>query len=244
MNGIVELANKTWGEDKGIENTTKIGDYSIESYQSKSFLIIDDLLFTSSSEIKLHVNEFKTVQDKLVGCFMQRGMFGADFNSENAIHTHLMIRMMVSAREIFKDKIVLDAGAGDGVLAMVAARLGAKKVFAIERQPDWFKLLETFIKENDFSNIEPIHTSFSKIEQVPDIMETDIVLANLQRRGIYEGSNWHSFLAEKTCPDCYFLGGLCFADGNPMPMNGWRITAKTSYSWMMQRSDGFILNRP
>lgn len=244
MSELLELAKKAWGIEKAVvENPTEIGGVHIDSFQCDKFYVIGNLLYTTTGEIEAHTEELASVRDHLIGCYMDCGMFGADFDNAGKIHTNLIIRMMMSQTEIFKDKVVLDAGAGDGVLAMTAARLGAKKVYAVEREPGWFKLLEVMIPANGFANIEPINSSFAKIEQVPGFEEIDIVLANLQLSGKYEGRNWHGFLAGKVEPSHYFLGGLRYVDANPMPSGIFQNSTPAAYDWMMERSEGIIFSK-
>jgi hypothetical protein len=52
-------------------------------------------------------------------------------------------------RVVNENSIVLDLGAGTGLLSLYAARAGAKRVWAIERNPETAKLAEQIIKTND-----------------------------------------------------------------------------------------------
>lgn len=65
----------------------------------------------------------------------------------------------------FKDKVVLDVGAGSGILSLFAAQAGAKKVYAIEgsNMAENAKLLA---QHNGFGDV--IEVIQSKIEDIPE----------------------------------------------------------------------------
>uniref|UniRef100_A0A0N5C781 type I protein arginine methyltransferase n=1 Tax=Strongyloides papillosus TaxID=174720 RepID=A0A0N5C781_STREA len=81
-------------------------------------------------------------------------------------------------RHLFKDKIVLDVGAGTGILSMFAAKAGAKKVIAIEYSgiAEQTKLL---VRDNRLENI--ITVLQAKVEDVNDlpdgIEKVDIIIS-------------------------------------------------------------------
>ena len=52
---------------------------------------------------------------------------------------------------LFKDKIVMDVGAGTGVLSIFAARAGAKHVYAVEYS-DTANMAQRIIRENNLHN--------------------------------------------------------------------------------------------
>lgn len=59
---------------------------------------------------------------------------------------------IINNKEYIKDKIVLDVGAGTGILSIFCAQAGAAKVYAVEAS-NLYKLTEEVVKENHFENI-------------------------------------------------------------------------------------------
>ena len=54
-------------------------------------------------------------------------------------------------KDVFKDKLVLDVGAGTGILSIFAANAGAKHVYAVERS-DTADIAKLIISENNLSH--------------------------------------------------------------------------------------------
>lgn len=75
----------------------------------------------------------------------------------------------------FKDKIVLDIGAGTGILSIFAARAGAKHVYAVENAEIAFFARE-IIKKNGFEN--KITVLKGKMEELElPVPEVDIIIS-------------------------------------------------------------------
>lgn len=78
----------------------------------------------------------------------------------------------------FKDKIVLDVGAGTGILSIFAARAGAKHVYAVEYS-DTAVTAREILKENGFSGkVTVIQKRVEDVEVGVDIPEkVDIIIS-------------------------------------------------------------------
>jgi type I protein arginine methyltransferase len=82
-----------------------------------------------------------------------------DHNRMRAYHDSIMLN-----KDMFKDKVVLDVGTGSGVLAIWAAKAGAKRVFAVEFT-DMAKHARALVEANDVSGIvEVIQSSAEDLE--------------------------------------------------------------------------------
>lgn len=102
------------------------------------------------------------------------------FGTGHHATTHLMIRSMMDLD--FSNKMVLDFGTGTGVLAILAEKLGAGKVIAIDND-EWSIL-------NARENLEKNASQHIEIKQADELLgfkePFDIILANINRHVILE----------------------------------------------------------
>ena len=95
------------------------------------------------------------------------------FGTGHHATTFMMIRQM---KEIdFTEKTVLDFGTGTGILAILAEKLNAKSIFAID--------IDEWSIANAIENIHKNSCSRISLELTPQIPETtyDVILANINR---------------------------------------------------------------
>lgn len=89
--------------------------------------------------------------------------------------THLICQTMFDLD--FKDKMVLDMGSGTGVLAILAEKLGAKYIRAVEIEAWSAENITENMELNQSSAIEAIHGGIESIGSAP----FDIILANINK---------------------------------------------------------------
>lgn len=113
--------------------------------------------------------------------------------------TALMMELMMDTD--FKNKIVLDMGCGTGILAILASRLGASEITAIDYDPICFESTIENSNLNKVSNILPLCGSKESIPKA----NFDIILANINR----------NILLDQIGGYCEVLspGGLIFLSG-------------------------------
>ena len=71
-------------------------------------------------------------------------------------------------KHLFKDKYVMDIGAGTGVLSMLAAKAGAKRVFAVEAS-GMAGVCREIVAENGSPTCVHRHKSRSRSPRVPEL---------------------------------------------------------------------------
>jgi protein arginine N-methyltransferase 1 len=94
---------------------------------------------------------------------------------KDVVRTTAYQRAIENNKENFKDKIVLDIGAGTGILSIFAARSGAKHVYAIENAEIAFFARE-IIKKNGFE--DKITVIKGKMEEIElPVPKVDIIIS-------------------------------------------------------------------
>ncbi|MDN5285455.1 MAG: ribosomal protein methyltransferase [Mucilaginibacter sp.] len=89
--------------------------------------------------------------------------------------TSMMLELILE--NTFEGKKVLDMGCGTGILAIMAAKLGAAKITAIDYDPVCF---DSTIENSALNNIENIIPLCGSKEVIPN-EQYDIILANINR---------------------------------------------------------------
>ncbi|MGB4398756.1 MAG: 50S ribosomal protein L11 methyltransferase [Daejeonella sp.] len=89
--------------------------------------------------------------------------------------TALMMQMMMETD--FNNKVVLDMGCGTGILAILASRLGASEITAIDYDHICF---ESTIENSNLNNVKNILPLCGSKEAIPG-KKFDIILANINR---------------------------------------------------------------
>ena len=129
----------------------------------------------------------KDVEPVTVAVADEKKVDGDYFSSYDDVEVHrLMIRdkarteayqkAITENAHYFRDKIVMDVGAGTGVLSLFAMQAGAKKVFAVEASP-LAEVLKEIVKLNDEQGvIEVIQGKAEEIE-LENNVKVDIIIS-------------------------------------------------------------------
>lgn len=91
--------------------------------------------------------------------------------------THETTRMCIKALEkhVKAESTVFDIGTGSGILAITAAKLGAKQVIGVDLDPVAVKSAEENVKFNDIDNIKIMYGNLMEVVDG----KADIVIANI-----------------------------------------------------------------
>ncbi len=93
--------------------------------------------------------------------------------------TRLMMECMLDLH--FENRSVLDMGCGTGILAILAAKLGAKSVLAVDND---LQCIENTLENISLNNCQQVQVYLN--EEISPNFKTDIILANIQKNVLIE----------------------------------------------------------
>ncbi len=125
------------------------------------------------------------------------------FGTGHHATTFMMIQQM---REIdFTDKVVLDFGTGTGILAILAEKLGASRIVAVDYDEWSIENAKENVERNKCSGIE-----LNKSDKASGDGKYDVILANINKNVILD--NFSSFLELLAPNGILLLSGLLQTD--------------------------------
>ena len=125
------------------------------------------------------------------------------FGTGHHATTYMMIQQMGEID--FKDKTVFDFGTGTGVLAILAAKLGANNVFAVDNDHWSIENANENFEKNNCTKVD-----LQKTDDAGSGNQYDIILANINKNVILENM---SNLSEQLLLDgVLLLSGLLVED--------------------------------
>ncbi len=211
-NGVLIAALTSFGFDGFLEEEDTLKAYIPEADfdNNELNLLLSNLKLTHSLSIIKEQNwnevwesNFSPVAiDDFVGirAFFHDPLFGFEFEllitpkmsfgTGHHATTFSVIQLMKDLN--FRGKNVFDFGTGTGILAILAEKLGAKHVLAVDN--------DTWCIENASENISINHCKLIKIEEVSSInreWKFDMVIANINRHIIEANMNDLQFIVEK-----------------------------------------------
>lgn len=145
-----------------------------------------------ASEILLDVGQIKQVQESVDTPQAPTPEKNVHIN---LINHHYMLKDYVRVaayRRAIENKvkpgsIAMDLGTGTGILAFIAAKAGAEKVYAIEKRSDVVKLSQELAKENEIDKrIEYLVGNSSKICESQLTEKVDVFVSEILGSGIFE----------------------------------------------------------
>lgn len=113
--------------------------------------------------------------------------------------TAMMLGLMLENE--FAGKKVLDMGCGTGILAIMAAKLGADDITAIDYDPVCY---ESTIENSALNNVDNIKPLCGSKEVIPDV-QYDTILANINRNILIDQMQRYAEVL-KTDGEIYFSG--------------------------------------
>lgn len=145
------------------ENWNKIWEESFEP-----ITIGDEVIVRAP----FHVVEKKFIHEIIIEPKMS-------FGTGHHATTFLMMESMLTLN--FESKSVLDMGCGTGILAILAAKLGASMVTAVDNDS---KCIENTLENTSLNNCQ--HIEVYRNDKISANFKSDIILANIQKNVLIE----------------------------------------------------------
>lgn len=164
-----------------MENTKLTNELNqLKDQMKKMQLVMQDILINNNNEITRSVSacrkaELDDEDYEDSGYFQSYDHF--DIHREmlqDKTRTLAYKNAVVQNPSVFKDKVVLDVGCGSGILSMIAAKAGAKKVYAVEKSEIVTSAIANIFENGFQDKIKVLHSNVEEID-LPE--KVDIIIS-------------------------------------------------------------------
>ncbi|XP_063962958.1 histone-arginine methyltransferase CARM1-like isoform X2 [Lytechinus pictus] len=157
--------------------------------------ILDGAKYNQKQADKKSLFSQRTDEASAVQYFQFYGYLSQQQNMmQDYIRTSTYQKAMLTNHEDFKDKVVLDVGAGSGILSFFAIQAGARKVYAIEAS-SISEQAKQLVKANNLAN--RITVVPGKVEEVTIPEQVDLIVSEPMGYMLFNERMLESFLHAK-----------------------------------------------
>ncbi|XP_041475230.1 histone-arginine methyltransferase CARMER-like isoform X1 [Lytechinus variegatus] len=157
--------------------------------------ILDGAKYNQKQADKKSLFSQRTDEASAVQYFQFYGYLSQQQNMmQDYIRTSTYQKAMLTNHEDFKDKVVLDVGAGSGILSFFAIQAGARKVYAIEAS-SIAEQAKQLVKANNLAN--RITVVPGKVEEVTIPEQVDLIVSEPMGYMLFNERMLESFLHAK-----------------------------------------------
>ncbi|KAF5945678.1 hypothetical protein HYC85_015906 [Camellia sinensis] len=167
--------------DEAITETSNLEDDALMCDPDESVIGADktsaDYYFDSYSHFGIHEVSLLCLDEKLfnIQCLTLTDFLALQEMLKDAVRTKTYQNVIYKNNFLFKDKIVLDVGAGTGILSLFCAKAGAKHVYAVECS-QMADMAQEIVKVNGFSDV--ITVLKGKVEEIElPVAQVDIIIS-------------------------------------------------------------------
>ena len=241
-----EVARHIWPDDAIKAFKHSVANMSYDLIYANHYIVAGDMLFVDQKTWQDRAEDLAPYMGRIVIADVKKDYDGMASFSWSAWTAHSILTMQAFP-EAFRGKVVLDMGSGsDAVLSVVAARLGARRVIAIEKLPDAAEDSRNILKLNGVEVVEVRNADFSEIPGLIVPGSIDTVISNIRQNGYFDagdnpdsvmtsdfdfqfaferGHNRHWDVADALKPRWYIFTGYGIIDH----MDGFEMARQAAY---------------
>ncbi|MSR77394.1 MAG: pyridoxal-phosphate dependent enzyme, partial [Candidatus Omnitrophica bacterium] len=212
---------RVWPGEERSDKAIQIRGKRWSVINGREFILAGDYLFVTEEIWKKKQAELESLKNHVIITPLKpKGALSPRPDFISGQHTLLAVLFMQAYQDHIQNQVVLDAGSQQGILLVLASRLGAAKVIGVEKHLQWVHDSEASFVQNSIQNAQMIHADFKDLAQHPAAEEASVWMTSLPENGSefepgYLGNRHLDFAAREHIKTYFLFGGRTHIVGTP-----------------------------